>query len=66
MNRILPSEIPDIEKVQLTDTEYELLEKLFGMEKAKELAEPVPDLSEQFEFTEEEMAMILSQKNNQN
>ncbi|WCP83287.1 hypothetical protein PQE20_17870 [Vibrio harveyi] len=59
MNRILPSQIPDLDKVQLKDDEYELLEKLIGFENAKELAEPVPDISNQFEFTEEEMKMIL-------
>ncbi|ATI44281.1 hypothetical protein ACRZ5S_19545 [Vibrio scophthalmi] len=59
MNRILPSQIPDLDKVQLKDDEYELLEKLIGFENAKELAEPEPDISNQFEFTEEEMKMIL-------
>lgn len=59
MNRILPSQIPDLDKVQLKNDEYELLEKLIGFENAKELAEPVPDISNQFEFTEEEMKMIL-------
>lgn len=59
MNRILPSQIPDLDKVQLKDDEYELLEKLIGFENAKELAEHVPDISNKFKFTEEEMKMIL-------
>lgn len=60
--RKLPSEIPDTRKVQLPDKDYELLEELFGIDIAKEMAEPIPDFSEQYEFTAEEMAMIMSQK----